>query len=418
MSDYFTETDRTKKQMITAMTYPAIIFVLAIAAVVFIMVWVVPQFVRIYEGIDGAKIPDITLFVMSTSSFLQNYYLYIIIGVCVFIIIFVYLFKNVKAFKTAIQWILMHLPIFGNVIIYNEVTMFTKTFASLLSHNVFITDSMEILNKITNNEIYKMLILDTITNLAKGERISLAFKDHWAFPIPAYEMITTGERTGQLAEMMSKVSSYYQELHRNAVTRIKTFIEPALILFLTFTVGGIVLSIVIPMFSVYGKSIPYEGGYYGLGLLSKYPFVSTERILLPMVEAGREQRSLLTGKIELDNGRIITIASTHLDLKAPIRLVQVKYINEVLGKVNNPILLGGDFNARPADAEIAEGMARWRRSMPDDAFTIPAEKPNSKIDYIFSYPQETWRVIDAKVPEVTLSDHRPVVAILELEVQP
>ena len=172
------------------------------------------------------------------------------------------------------------------------------------------------------------------------------------------------------------------------------------------------------MFSVYGKSIPYEGGYYGLGLLSKYPFVSTERILLPMVEAGREQRSLLTGKIELDNGRIITIASTHLDLKAPIRLVQVKYINEVLGKVNNPILLGGDFNARPADAEIAEGMARWRRSMPDDVFTIPAEKPNSKIDYIFSYPQETWRVIDAKVPEVTLSDHRPVVAILELEVQP
>ena len=111
---------------------------------------------------------------------------------------------------------------------------------------------MEILNKITNNEIYKMLILDTITNLAKGERISLAFKDHWAFPIPAYEMIITGERTGQLAEMMSKVSSYYQELHRNAVTRIKTFIEPALILFLTFTVGGIVLSIVIPMFSVYG----------------------------------------------------------------------------------------------------------------------------------------------------------------------
>ena len=252
MANYFTESDKTRKQMITAMTYPAIIFVFAIAAVVFIMVWVVPQFVEIYEGIDGAKIPDITLFVMSLSSFLQKYYLYLIIGICLFIIIFVYLYKNVKAFKTTIQWFLMHMPIFGNVIIYNEVTMFTKTFASLLAHNVFITDSMEILNKITNNEIYKMLILDTITNLAKGEKISLAFKDHWAFPIPAYEMIITGERTGQLAEMMSKVSSYYQELHRNAVTRIKTFIEPALILFLTFTVGGIVLSIVIPMFSVYG----------------------------------------------------------------------------------------------------------------------------------------------------------------------
>ena len=253
MSDYFTETDKTRKQMITAMTYPAIIFVLAIAAVIFIMVYVVPQFVKIYEGIDGAEIPPITIFVMNLSAFLQSNYLYIIIGICLFILIFVYLFKNVKAFKTFIQWILMHTPIFGNVIIYNEVTMFTKTFASLLAHNVFITDSMEILNKITNNEIYKMLILDTITNLAKGEKISLAFKDHWAFPIPAYEMITTGERTGQLAEMMQKVSTYYQELHRNAVTRIKTFIEPILILFLTFTVGGIVLSIVIPMFSFYGS---------------------------------------------------------------------------------------------------------------------------------------------------------------------
>ncbi len=253
MADYYTETDKTRRQMITAMTYPTIIFVFAIFAVIFIMVYVVPQFVAIYEGIDGAKIPGITIFVMNLSNFLQNNYLYLIIGIILFILVFVYLYKNIKAFKTFVQWVLMHMPVIGNVIIYNEVTMFTKTFASLLAHNVFITDSMEILNKMTNNEIYKMLILDTITNLAKGERISLAFKDHWAFPVPAYEMITTGERTGQLAEMMEKVSAYYQELHRNAVTRIKTFVEPIMILFLTFVVGGIVLSIVIPMFNFYGS---------------------------------------------------------------------------------------------------------------------------------------------------------------------
>ena len=253
MADYYTETDKTRRQMITAMTYPTIIFVFAIFAVIFIMVYVVPQFVAIYEGIDGAEIPGITIFVMNLSYFLQNNYLYLIIGILLFILVFVYLYKNIKAFKTFVQWVLMHMPVIGNVIIYNEVTMFTKTFASLLAHNVFITDSMEILNKMTNNEIYKMLILDTITNLAKGERISLAFKDHWAFPVPAYEMITTGERTGQLAEMMEKVSAYYQELHRNAVTRIKTFVEPIMILFLTFVVGGIVLSIVIPMFNFYGS---------------------------------------------------------------------------------------------------------------------------------------------------------------------
>jgi len=251
MEDYFTEIDKTRKQMITAMTYPTIIFVLAMAAIVFIMVWVVPKFVVIYEDIDGASIPGITLFVMNLSNFLQKSWIWLVIGIIVIVLIFIYLYRNVKAFKSTIQWILMHIPVIGNVIIYNEVTMFTKTFASLLAHNVFITDSMDILKRLTNNEVYKSLIFETIDNLAKGEKISLAFQDHWAFPMPAYEMIKTGEMTGQLPEMMSKVSAYYQELHKNSVTRIKTFVEPALILFLTVVVGGIVLSIVIPMFSVY-----------------------------------------------------------------------------------------------------------------------------------------------------------------------
>lgn len=250
MCEYFTEVDKTRKQMITALTYPAIILVISLAAIVFIMVWVVPKFVNIYEGI-GAGVPAITRFVINLSTYLKTNYLTIIITILVILLIFFYLYKNVKVFKAFIQWILMHLPVIGNVIIYNEVTMFTKTFSSLLAHNVFITDSMEILNKMTTNEIYKMLILDTINNLAKGEKISVAFKDHWAFPIPAYEMITTGEMTGQLPEMMSKVSSYYQELHKNSVTRIKTFVEPIMILILTVVVGVIVLSIVIPMFNIY-----------------------------------------------------------------------------------------------------------------------------------------------------------------------
>ena len=103
----------------------------------------------------------------------------------------------------------------------------------------------------TNNEIYKMLILDTITNLAKGDKISKAFENHWAFPLPAYEMLVTGEKTGELADMMIKVSEYYQELHKEQVARIKTFIEPLLTVFLTFMVGIIILAIVLPMFGMY-----------------------------------------------------------------------------------------------------------------------------------------------------------------------
>lgn len=253
MQVYFEEAEKTKKQMITALTYPTIVFVLAVAAITFIMIYIVPQFAGIYADMDNAKLPGITVAIMNVSDFLKNYWVYLIAVVFGVIFIFTYLYRNVKLFRTLIQWFLMKLPIIGDVMIYNEVTMFTKTFASLLKHNVFITDTMEILNKITNNEIWKMIILDTITNLAKGEKISLAFQDHWAVPIPAYEMIVTGERTGQLPEMMQKVSDYYQELHKNAVGRIKAFIEPILILFLTGAVGVIVLSIVIPMFDMYSQ---------------------------------------------------------------------------------------------------------------------------------------------------------------------
>ena len=133
--------------------------------------------------------------------------------------------------------------------------MFTKTFSYLLAHNVFITDTLQILGKITNNEVYKLLVKATAANLERGEKISAAFENQWAFPVPAYEMIVTGERTGQLSEMMGKVSTYYQGLHANTVGRIKAFIEPILIVGLTVVVGFIVLAIVIPMFNLYNQVI-------------------------------------------------------------------------------------------------------------------------------------------------------------------
>lgn len=253
MEEYFSEIEATRKAMVTAMLYPAIIFVIAVGVGTFIMLYVVPKFVEIYSSMDNAKIPGITLAVLAISDFLQKYIIYIGISVVVILVLCIYLYKNVKSFRRTVQWTLMHLPVFGDVIIYKEVTTFSKTFASLLSHNVFITDSMEILDKVTNNEIYRSLIYDAISNISQGKSISAAFKDQWAFPIPAYEMIVTGERTGQLPEMMHKISLYYQDLHKNSVTRIKTFVEPALIILLTVMVGIIVLSIVVPMFSMYGQ---------------------------------------------------------------------------------------------------------------------------------------------------------------------
>ena len=257
MANYYREVEKTRKQMISAMSYPIVVFIFAIVILIFMLVSVVPQFVGIYNDLD-TDLPGITVAIISMSNFIKAKWILILVIVVLFVIIFIVLFKTVKVFKSLVQTFVMNLPIIGKIIIYNEVTMFTKTFASLLNHNVYITDSMEVLSKITNNEVYKMLIFDTITNLAKGEPISKSFKNHWAFPNVAYEMILTGEKTGQLGTMMQKVSDYYQELHKNAVNQIRTFIEPVMIILIAAIVGVILLSIVIPMFDMY-ESLSMQG---------------------------------------------------------------------------------------------------------------------------------------------------------------
>ena len=115
----------------------------------------------------------------------------------------------------------MHIPVVKDIIKYNQLVTFTSTFSALIKHDVFITDSMEILSKITENEIYKTIINDSIVNLSKGNGVSVAFKGHWAFPETAYEMLVTGEKTGKLGEMMEHVSKFYQEEQSNIIARLK-----------------------------------------------------------------------------------------------------------------------------------------------------------------------------------------------------
>ena len=252
MAEYYTSKEETKKTMISAMTYPVIVIIIAICVVVFILTSIVPKFVDMYSAND-AKIPALTQAIMNISNFLTQHYIILILIIGGVVGTFILLFKHVQAFRKNAQIVMMHVPVLSKIIIYNEVYNFTKTFASLLNHGVFFTDSMEILAKITNNEVYKELINRTIINLNKGANISDSFKGSWAFPVAAYEMIVTGESTGQLGLMMEKVANYYQTLHKNIVKQLQSLLEPMMIVFLAVIVGIILLSVMMPMFDIYSK---------------------------------------------------------------------------------------------------------------------------------------------------------------------
>lgn len=252
MADYYTTMDKNRRAMISAMTYPSIVLILAFVVVVFMLMYIVPSFVSMYES-QEAELPFITLAVINASNFLKANYLWVLLCVVVFIVLLIYVYKNVSGFRKNVQIVLMHMPVVGNIIIYNEVSNFTKTFASLLNHGVLIPDCMEILSRITNNEVYKEIIAKTLYNLGKGDPISESFKGQWAFPIVAYEMIVTGENTGQLGLMMDRVADHFQDLHKNIIDRLKSLIEPFMIAALAGIVGLILVSIIVPMFDIYGK---------------------------------------------------------------------------------------------------------------------------------------------------------------------
>lgn len=250
MAEYYTAIDKTRKEIKSAMTYPTFVFLFSIVVVAFVLVWVVPQYESMFAGM-GVGIPKITQLTLAFSDFLQHNLFAILVVLIIILVTYIILFKKVRSFRLMMQTFYLHIPVVKNIIMYSEISMFTKTFASLLNHGVFITDSMDVLLKVSDNEVYRNIIMDTVKNLNAGGKISETFKDHWAIPVVAYEMIVTGENTGQLGAMMEKVYAYYDDLHTNAVTQIKSLIEPIVIIFLAGSVGIIILSIILPMFQMY-----------------------------------------------------------------------------------------------------------------------------------------------------------------------
>lgn len=252
MAAYYKTADSNRKQIISALTYPSVVLVISVAVLAFLLIFIVPKFEGIFSSL-GSELPGITVFLINASDFLQSNIIKLVLALVAIIIISIALYKNVKQFRKVVQWFVMHIPVIKDVIIYNEVIMFTKTFSSLIRHDVFITDSIEMLGKVTNNEIFKSIIKEAVTNLSTGAGLSRAFENKWAFPTIAYEMLVTGEKTGRLGLMMENVAVYYEDEQKNLVQRLKSLIEPVMIIFLALIVGIILMAIFIPMFSMYGN---------------------------------------------------------------------------------------------------------------------------------------------------------------------
>ncbi len=163
------------------------------------------------------------------------------------------------------------------------------------------------------------------------------------------------------------------------------------------------------MFGLYGKAIDYKKGYYGVGILSRYPIVRSERILLPN-PGNHEQRIMLVADIELPEGEIVTFVSTHLAVEtAGARMAQVRFIIREL-KGRGHYILAGDMNAEPDSPEM-QYLGKYWKNLTNDDLTYSSSRPEIKIDYIFGRPAKDFKLESTMVVgETKLSDHFPIIS--------
>ncbi|SDM23571.1 type IV pilus assembly protein PilC [Bacillus sp. OK048] len=251
LADDFEKQHDTVSKVKSALTYPAVIGVLAIGAVIFLLVGVVPTFVTMFEDM-GAELPGITKFVLSASGFMQSFWWLILLIVLGFVIGIMYMKKNKKT-KYYLDYFLLRMPIFGNMLQKAALARMMRTLSSLFSSSVPILQAMSIVEKVVENEVIARVIRESRGSLEKGRSMTEPMMTHWAFPPLVTQMISIGESTGALDSMLSKIAEFYEKEVEQGTDRLKSLIEPLMIVFLAGVVGVIVLSIMMPMFSMFDQ---------------------------------------------------------------------------------------------------------------------------------------------------------------------
>lgn len=246
---------KLKRSIVSASIYPAAVVLVAIGAVAVIMVVVIPQFEQIFIGLlgPGEALPLPTRIVVGISNFLAGWggigTLLAIIGSAVGIH---YYYKTPNG-RRQIDALLLKLPIFGSILRKIAVARFSRILSTLLSSGVPILQSLEITAKTAGNVIIEEAIMSVRAGVERGENFVDPLKATDVFPHMVGQMVGVGEQTGALDAMLGKIADFYEEEVDAAIADLLAMIEPALIAFLGVTIGSIVISMYLPLFTLIGK---------------------------------------------------------------------------------------------------------------------------------------------------------------------
>lgn len=246
LSVYIEKAAALKKKVKSALFYPATIISVAIVVVVFLLIFVIPVFAKMFEGF-GATLPLPTLIVLKLSDLFRDYF-YVFFGL-IFAIIFGFrTFYRTEQGKNTIDPVLLKLPIFGILIRKVAVARFTRTLGTLVTSGVPILDGLQITARTAGNKVIEKAVMATRISVSSGKTISEPLKSSNAFPPMVVQMISVGEQTGSLDAMLNKIADFYEEEVDVTVSALTSLLEPLLIVFLGVIIGVLVVAMYLPIF--------------------------------------------------------------------------------------------------------------------------------------------------------------------------
>ena len=242
--------EKVKKKIKGALTYPVVMFTVAITVMVFMLVKVVPVFAEMYEGM-GVPLPTPTAVIMTASNFMRGTggLMTGLISVILYAL-FKYTTTKIPAIRYKWHQRILKMPVFGDMILKSLIARISLIMGNLSSAGVNLLESLEIAKSVSNNDVVTQALENVKKGVFSGDTLTKLFMKEPTFPPTFSQLISVGEQTGNLDEMFNSVSAYYEEEFDSAVDNMSSLIEPIMIVFMGTMIGGLMIAMYSPIFNV------------------------------------------------------------------------------------------------------------------------------------------------------------------------
>lgn len=248
LATYIEKAESLRRKVKSAMTYPGVVGGVALATMTFMLVFIIPSFAAVFDDFGG-ELPGPTKVVMGLSTLVQGYWwaMALLVGGVVFGLKRWYKTDNGRFL---IDRTILRIPIFGSVVQKASIARFSRTLGTLIGSGVPILTALEITSRTAGNRVIELEVMETRGSIREGETIAAPLKGSECFPPMVVQMIAVGEETGALDKMLEKIAVFYDDEVNTAVETLTSVIEPIMIVVMGVMVGGMVISMYLPLFKL------------------------------------------------------------------------------------------------------------------------------------------------------------------------